>query len=64
MLTDENKFLRLSTFNLKIKNFKELPCDLNPTQCKNEGECVNDNKGGYTCKCKTGYADVNCTLGN
>ena len=42
---------------------KELPCILNPTQCKNDGECTDDNKGSYTCTCPNGYTGTNCDIG-
>ncbi len=39
-----------------------LPCDLNPNQCKNGATCTNDNEGGYSCTCETGYAGDNCDI--
>ncbi len=40
-----------------------MPCILNPTECRNDGECTDDNKGGYTCTCPNGYTGTNCDIG-
>ena len=38
---------------------KALPCILsNP--CQNGAPCTNNNLGGYTCTCVTGYTGTNC----
>ena len=40
---------------------KALPCVLiNPCVY---GTCTNDNFGGYTCTCLTGYTGTNCQYG-
>jgi hypothetical protein len=41
-----------------------LPCTLNSKQCQNNGKCLEDNKGGFTCTCEKGYTGVNCETGN
>ncbi len=41
-----------------MKN-KALPCILN-NPCQNGATCTNDNIGGYTCECATGYTGTNC----
>ena len=43
--------------------YKALPCDLNPNQCKNGAECANNNVGGFTCTCETGYTGTTCETG-
>jgi hypothetical protein len=43
--------------------FKALPCSLNSKLCSGHGICKNDNKGGYACKCKTGFMGRNCQIG-
>ncbi len=40
-----------------------MPCDINPSVCNNNGECSNDNNGGYACTCRNGYLGVNCEIG-
>ena len=48
-------------FFIKIK-IKALSCILsNP--CQNGATCANDNQGGHTCSCKSGYTGVNCQIG-
>ena len=41
----------------------ELPCILN-NPCKNGAACTDDNLGGYSCTCATGYTGTNCEYGN
>ncbi len=54
-------------FNLKQKPLflatQALPCIISPP-CQNKGTCVNDNKGGYLCKCPNGYMGTNCEIRN
>jgi hypothetical protein len=33
---------------------------LTPSLCQNGGTCTNDNVGGYTCACVSGYTGTNC----
>ena len=42
---------------------KALPCILS-SPCLNGATCTNNNLGGYTCTCATGYTGVNCQYGN
>ena len=39
-----------------------LPCVL-ISPCKNGAKCTNDNLGGYSCTCATGYTGTNCQYG-
>ncbi len=40
---------------------KDLPCILSSNNlCLNDGLCVNDYLGGYTCTCPDGYTGKNC----
>ena len=39
-----------------------MPCDLNPSQCKNGGTCDNDNAGGFVCECPNGYTGQACDI--
>ncbi len=48
--------------NFPFQIFQVMPCDLDPTQCQNNGTCLNDNKGGYVCICSKGYTDTNCDI--
>jgi len=43
-----------------MTNYEDLPCDLNSNQCQNGATCINDNMGGYSCTCQTGYTGENC----
>ena len=47
--------------NLKLKS-KALPCVLS-SPCQNGATCTNNNLGGYTCACATGYMGTNCQYG-
>ena len=47
--------------NLKNK-CQALPCVL-ISPCKNGATCTNDNLGGYSCTCATGYTGTNCQYG-
>ncbi len=47
----------------KIQQQKELPCERNVDQCKNNGMCTDDNTGGSTCTCVNGYTGANCETG-
>ena len=40
-----------------------MPCDISKP-CLNDGICNNDNMGGFTCTCKTGYNGKTCETGN
>jgi hypothetical protein len=42
---------------------KELPCERNVDQCKNNGMCTDDNTGGSTCTCVNGYTGATCETG-
>ena len=33
------------------------------TPCQNGAVCTDDNIGGYTCTCATGYTGTNCQFG-
>ncbi len=50
-------------FTLNHYIIKALPCILNAGQCQNNGECTNDNNGGFTCTCKNGFTGENCEIG-
>jgi len=39
-----------------------LPCVLNNHQCLNGATCTNDNVGGYSCTCETGYTGTDCEI--
>ena len=57
-----------STFSLKLmfnklKFLLVLPCILN-APCENNGICVNDLTGGYTCTCLNGYIGKHCGTRN
>ena len=41
---------------------KALPCTLS-SPCLNNAKCTNNNLGGYTCTCLTGYTGTNCQYG-
>jgi hypothetical protein len=66
------KYVRIEIFKkglIRWLQFKfvfslALPCDLNPNQCQNNGLCLNDNKGDYTCTCANGYTGENCETRN
>jgi hypothetical protein len=52
---------------MKIRIFKKniklaLPCTLTKP-CQNNAACGDNNLGGYTCTCITGYNGVNCEYG-
>ena len=54
----------ISSFQWIFKLFSlALPCDSNPTQCLNGGTCSNDNTGGYSCACETGFTGATCETG-
>ncbi len=38
-----------------------MPCNLG-SPCGIHGTCTNDNLGGYTCACATGYTGTNCNI--
>jgi hypothetical protein len=42
---------------------KALPCILSQ-QCQNNGQCQNDNNGGYSCTCQPGFTGQNCEIGD
>lgn len=42
--------------------WKGLPCVLT-APCQNGAACTNNNLGGYSCTCVTGYTGVNCQYG-
>lgn len=37
---------------------KENPCDHDP--CKNEGQCIEEQNGHYSCLCEKGYSGEHC----
>ena len=39
-----------------------MPCQLSE-QCSNNGNCVDDYLGGFTCVCKSGYTGKTCETG-
>ena len=39
-----------------------MPCILS-APCLNNGACANDNEGGYTCTCKSGFEGKFCEIG-
>ena len=41
---------------------KALPCILT-APCQNGAACTDDNIGGYTCTCASGYTGTNCQYG-
>ncbi len=47
----------------KLKFLLVLPCILN-APCENNGICVNDLTGGYTCTCLNGYIGKHCGTRN
>ena len=49
-------FLVFDNFKYWLK-IKALACNSSP--CKNDGTCVNDNKGGYACSCTYGFTGQN-----
>ena len=44
--------------------FQALPWNLNSTLCNGHGTCSNNNIGGFSCNCATGYMGTNCEIGN
>ena len=38
-----------------------MPCNLG-SPCGIHGTCTDDNLGGYTCACATGYTGTNCNI--
>jgi predicted acyl esterase len=36
------------------------PCEIKP--CKNNGICVNEEEGRFTCKCREGYGGIFCDM--
>ena len=42
--------------------FKARPCILT-APCRNGATCTNDNLGGYSCTCASGYTGINCQYG-
>ena len=55
-----NKKLSFLTL-LLFKMIKALPCNL-ATPCGTQGTCSNNNVGGYTCVCSSGYTGTNCNI--
>ena len=49
-------------YNIFISFKLAIQCILSQP-CKNNGQCVDDNNGGYSCVCPNGYTGVNCEIG-
>ena len=45
-----------------INKQKALPCILT-SPCQNGATCTNNNLGGYSCTCLTGFTGTNCQFG-
>ena len=61
-LTTKLTKLKKVSYYIILPKFKALPCILaNP--CLNGAACTNNNLGGYTCTCASGYTGTNCQYG-
>ena len=49
------------SYHLGLFDYLDLvPCKHNP--CQNGATCTDDDRGGYTCRCSSGYGGRNCTI--
>ena len=53
-------FLKKALIIISIYFVDLNPCRGNP--CLNGATCYNDNHGGYTCACASGYQGRNCSV--
>ncbi len=62
MIVRDKKFMAASFIKFHLFKKTALPCILT-APCQNGATCTNNNLGGYSCSCLTGYTGTNCQYG-